>query len=65
MRMQRQRPPKETLGVRWEVSAWDLLFVLLAMNRQGKQSSTAHTTQIESIEQLCAEWNTKSQSLFK
>jgi hypothetical protein len=31
----------------------------------GEKSSTAHTTQSESIEQLCAEWNQKPLSLYK
>ena len=64
MRMQ-QQSPKETFGVRWEVSAWDLLFGSSRNQSSGESFCTGHITQIVSIEQLCAEWNTKSQSLFK
>jgi len=55
-----QQSSKETFGVRWEVSAWVLLFVSSCNQSSGDTFCTAHITQIESIEQLCVEWNASS-----
>jgi hypothetical protein len=64
MRMQ-QQSSQETFGVRRELSAWDLLVASPRDKSSGEKFCTGHITQIESIEQLCAEWNASSQSLFK
>jgi hypothetical protein len=47
---------KETFGARWEVSAWDLLSLAQS---SGELSSTAIVLKLESIEQLCVEWNAR------